>query len=102
MFLNEYQIWDIDMLQSSPNTANTYQDSISMVARSKKDNVPLSLLALDDSPSYTIYKQSAKAKFIPHSNGDLIHNNAKGGLFISSVEPIETLTLFQWIRRRWT
>jgi hypothetical protein len=93
VFLNEYQIWDIDMLQSSPKAASSYQDSISMVARSKKGNVPLSLLALDDSPSYTIHKQSAKAKFIPHTNGDLIHNNVKGGLFISSVEPIETLTL---------
>lgn len=93
VFLNDFQVWDIDMLQSGISSASTYQDSVSFFARSKAGNVPLSLIYMDESPSFTIKQQSAKANFIAGVNGDITHNNTKGAVFLSSVEPLENFTL---------
>lgn len=93
VYLNDFQVWDIDMLQSSSSVASTYQDSVSFYSKSKAGNVPLSLNALHENPTFTINKQSAKANFIPGVNGDIAHNNSQGALSISSLEPVEFFTL---------
>ncbi|MBK8626277.1 MAG: T9SS type A sorting domain-containing protein [Saprospiraceae bacterium] len=93
VFLNQYQIWDIDMLQSSPHNVSTYQDSVSFMATNKAGNVALSLAPLDENPTFTITKQSAKANFRAGVNGDVQHNDKKGAIAISSDIPIEKFTL---------
>jgi hypothetical protein len=93
VFLNDFQVWDLDMLQSGTSATSTYQDSVSFFASNKLGNIPLSLNYMDENPAFTIIKQSAKANFIAGTNGDITHNNTKGAVVVSSLEPLETFTL---------
>lgn len=93
IYLNDFQVWDIDMLQSSTTLLKTYQDSVTFFAKTKAGNVPLTLTAIEENPVYTISRQSAKANFVAGVNGDIAHNNPSGAVAISSLEPVEILTL---------
>lgn len=93
IFLNDFQVWDIDMLQSGTSHASSYQDSVSFFAKSKAGNIPLALNDMDAKPTFTIMQQSAKADFYEGINGDITHNNPAGAIKISSSLPIETFTL---------
>lgn len=91
VILNKFDIFDIDMLQSSSQNSSTYQDSFRMYATSQLGNVPLRLIANDSNPTYTIKGQTAVANYFQGVNGDIAHTNVKGELTLSSETPIQGL-----------
>ena len=93
IFLNKFAIWDIDMLQSSPVQASTYQDSIHVFASNVSGNVPLDIDALGTIPTFTIAGQQIKADFKPGVNGDVTYNDPNGAILISSSTPVEKFTI---------
>ena len=93
VFLLKYRIFDIDMLQSASNLWSTYQDSLSFRASNLAGNVPLILEKMDSIPTYTIYGQSVKANFIPGVNGDVTNSDLRGGLLISSNQPLQKIVM---------
>ncbi|MBK9742860.1 MAG: hypothetical protein IPO94_07790 [Saprospiraceae bacterium] len=93
IYLNNFDVFDIDMLQSSTVKASTYQDSVSFKAYNKAGIVPLVLEQKDLNAAFTIYGQSAKANFLKGINGDVSHTNLIGAVSVKSSLPIERFVL---------
>ncbi len=93
VFLNQFEVWDIDMLQNSTSPLTTYQDSIHVFAENQRGSIPLVLEYMDTTSVFTIYGQSAKANFISGINGDVSHHNLAGALKISSIHPLTKFTI---------
>ncbi len=93
VYLNNFDVFDIDMLQSSTVKASTYQDSVSFKAYNKAGIVPLTLEKKDVNATYTIYDQSVKANFLERINGDISHTNPVGAVSVNSTIPIERFVL---------
>ena len=93
IYLNNFDVFDIDMLQSSTVKASTYQDSVSFKAYNKAGIVALVLEQKDLNAAFTIYGQSAKANFLKGINGDVSHTNLIGAVSVKSSLPIERFVL---------
>ncbi|MBK7806248.1 MAG: T9SS type A sorting domain-containing protein [Saprospiraceae bacterium] len=93
IYLNKFNIWDIDMLQAGTNLASTYQDSIHVFASNNSGAVPLKIAKLDSMPTYTIVGQQIKANFIEGVDGDVSHNNPKAAILITCTTPIQKFTI---------
>jgi Secretion system C-terminal sorting domain len=93
IYLNKFNIWDIDMLQAGTNLASTYQDSIHVFASNNNGAVPLKIAKLDSMPTYTIVGQQIKANFMEGVDGDVSHNNPKAAILITCTTPIQKFTI---------
>jgi hypothetical protein len=93
VYLNRFNVYDIDMIQSGSNLWSTYQDSIYVFASNINGNVPLIFQSITANPTYTIYNQSAKARYLIGVNGDVSHYDPDGAVRIYSLVPVEVFTL---------
>ncbi len=91
--INAFNVWDIDMLQSNSNHFSTFQDSIQIFAYNDTGRVLMNLAYIDPSPVFTITGQGAKANFIANTNGDVLHNDPRGSLLVSSAIPIDRFSV---------
>ena len=91
--LNKFNIYDIDMLQTSKQLLSTFQDSIHVSAYNMNGEVPLVLDYLSSSPKFVINGQSAKSNFAAGVNGDLSHSDPDGGLLVYSNAPISKFVI---------
>ncbi len=93
IYLNKFNIWDIDMLQSSSNLPSTFQDSLHVFASNAAGNVPLNISAVGVSPTFSITGQQMKANFFPGVNGDVTYNDPNGAVLITSTLPLQKFTI---------
>lgn len=93
IYLNQFQVWDIDMLQTGTNPLATYQDSIFMMAFDGSDPTALQIKKLSDSTTFTIQGQSVKAKYVANTNGNVSHTNIIGAIDASATSPMTSFRL---------
>ena len=94
VFLDSFQIWDIDMLQSTTDLKNTYVDSVHVSASNAFGDVPLTIKPLKETgKSYTISGQSIYANCIAGVNGNVLHNDSIAAVQLNSAVGIKELTI---------
>lgn len=91
--LSKFNIWDIDLLQSSASNFSTFQDNINIYAFNDTGRVMMNLASLGKTPVFSIVGQNAKAKFVPNTNVDVLYTDVNGALLISSPSAIEKLNI---------
>lgn len=93
ILLNDFTIFDIDMLQSSKRPFSTFLDSVHVTASNALDNVPLELSFMAELTTLIVNEQQVKAMYQAGLNGDLDHNDPAGAIRINSDSPIEQFKL---------
>lgn len=91
--ISKFNIWDIDMLQSSKNNFSTYQDNVNIYAYSDTGRVKMNIMPLMDKPIFDIFDQNIKAKFIAGVNNDVLHTDSTAAIRISSPVAIDRLVI---------
>ena len=84
VFLDKFEVFDIDYIGSGINPFSTYHDSVSFFASNTMGTVSLKLTPLHHNPVFTINGQSVNADFIQGINGDVLHRDSIGAIQVSS------------------
>lgn len=94
IFLRDFKIYDIDMKQDGGIALNTFQDSVSLIAKREGVNTPLIITPMSSSPIYTINGQQIKANYLAGINGDVDYNDLRGAISVSSPTPITEFAIY--------
>lgn len=93
ILLNDFTIFDIDMLQASKRPFSTFLDSVHVTAFNALGNVPLELSFMAELTTLIVNGQQVQAMYQAGLNGDLDHNDPAGAIRINSESPIEQFKL---------
>ena len=91
--LENFTIFDIDMLQSGKRPISTFLDSLHLTAYNSIGEVPLTVSQMSELSQLIINGQQVKALYRPGIKGDLKHDDPAGAVRIYSEDPIENFKI---------
>lgn len=83
VILQNFYVYDIDYIARG-RPESSFQDSMSFAAEMNGRNVPLLLQSVSAFPTYHVFGQSVRSRYILNSNGDINHFDGRGAVRISS------------------
>ncbi|HLO53490.1 MAG TPA: T9SS type A sorting domain-containing protein [Saprospiraceae bacterium] len=89
ILLNKFNIWDIDMLQSTPVDLSTFQDNLNIYGFNSAGRIKMDITPMSRVTTFDILDQNVKATFIPNTNGDVLHTDVSGAIIVSSTLPVD-------------
>jgi hypothetical protein len=93
VFLDKFEVFDIDFIGFGSNPYSTYHDSLSFFASNDRGAAALKLTPLHHRPVFTVNGQSVSADFIQGINGDVVHRDSTGAVQVSSDVAVSLLRL---------